>query len=383
MAARGWRSLCVFALLVPSQRQLASAWDKDGHEAVGMTTMSALEIEPTQQVKRLMHGRDAVDVAAWAHKVNTKYPWTTALHFQGQPKSRCTQKADGSWHGGGADLSECPGNRCLFSALLHFYGGLTHQDLADIDWGGLKLTDADRVKYLINLIGDLHQPLHFGPEALDMGRNMSVTFHGSTMTLFEFWDKAIIQETIREAPRFWWGGWTHVERTRIEYDMDSTKWAKDGVKMFNAWADESANFMCEKVYSHISDKVDSNEPFVIGYKLFETWKKEMLSRILVAGARTAIVLNALLKHRPPGEFTNGTAVKELEDEEDRPKSAKGRKAEIPIGSTVIHGPRAAGINLGISAVTWLVFLQLMKIFRGAAAVKIQDIVKAQSQGKQI
>lgn len=67
-------------------------------------------------MKHLMGGKDAADVAAWAHKarlffcgcglwavgiprrmgcsgvqlrqVNKKYPWTTELHFQRQPNTR-------------------------------------------------------------------------------------------------------------------------------------------------------------------------------------------------------------------------------------------------------------------------------------------------------
>merc|ERR1719487_2903536 len=107
-------------LLTGPRAAFVYAWDKDGHEAIGMTTMSAIEGPALAQLKRLMGGKDAVDVAAWAHKVNKKYPWTTALHYQRQPDWQC-----------GGNVSEslsCPKNRCLLKALKHFYGLLTHSD---------------------------------------------------------------------------------------------------------------------------------------------------------------------------------------------------------------------------------------------------------------
>lgn len=376
------RAAAVAALLLPSQLPVARGWDKDGHEAIGMTTMSALSSGPVMQVKRLMHGRDAVDVAAWAHKVNEKYPWTKALHFQGQPSSRCEHRTN-TWRGAGADFSSCPDNRCLIQAIKHFYGGLVHQELAEIDWHGLKLTDADRVKFLINLIGDLHQPLHFGPEAIDMGRNLTVAFRGKELSLFDFWDKELTQVTIKENPGFWWGGWTHVTRTRVEFEQDSERWKKDGVLMFERWANESANFMCEKVYG-LMQHPENSQPVKIDEGLYETWKRELLSRILVAGARTAIVLNALLEHRPDGDLTAGTALHEdEEDAEDRvPKNAVGRKGEIR-GSKVIHGPKAAAINFGIFVVVMAIFLQAMGIFRAKNPVTQADRAKAMDAGKSI
>merc|ERR1712232_954464 len=168
----------------------------DGHEAIGMTTMSALQNGPTAQVKRLMGGKDAVDVAAWAHKVNKKYPWTAELHFQKQPRAdgRCA----------GANLTyHCPDNRCLVNALKHFYGRLIGSEYPAIDWGaGVRLTDADCVKYLITLIGDLPQPLHLGFDDTDMGRNFTVLFCDKKMSLYDFWDRALTQAVMNDNPGF-------------------------------------------------------------------------------------------------------------------------------------------------------------------------------------
>ncbi|CAJ1389576.1 unnamed protein product [Effrenium voratum] len=218
---------------------VAWAWDKDGHEAIGMTTMSALDTAAVSQVKHLMGGKDAADVAAWAHKVNKKYPWTTELHFQRQPSTRCEK----------AQQLDCKDNRCLMKAILYLYGRLTGRELAQITWpDGIKLTDADCLKYLITLLGDMAQPLHFGTGDTDMGRNITVLFRDKKTNLFDVWDKELTQSVIRNEPHFWWGGWTHVQRTRVEYERDSEQFKKEHETLLTRWADESAKFMCDSVY---------------------------------------------------------------------------------------------------------------------------------------
>eukprot|EP00913_Durusdinium_trenchii_P031683 g29669.t1 len=323
-----WRTLALVLALCLR----AHAWDKDGHEAIGMTTMSALDTSAVAQVKHLMGGKDAADVAAWAHKVNKKYPWTTELHFQRQPSTRCEK----------AQIDDCKDNRCLMKAILYFYGRLTGKDLGvEITWpDGVKLTDADCVKYLINLLGDMAQPLHFGTADTDMGRNITVLFRDKKTTLFDVWDKEITQSVIKNEPHFWWGGWTHVQRTRVEYERDSEQFKKEHESLLNRWADESAKFMCSSLY--------------------DIWKREMFSKMLVAGARVAIVLNSILHHRE-GQLHAGTA-------ESSSKVLKGRRADIPHRQH-IRGFPAFLLNLFIGSIALFCFLVLMRLWAGPDRAK--------------
>eukprot|EP00444_Apocalathium_aciculiferum_P064657 CAMPEP_0183559816 /NCGR_PEP_ID=MMETSP0371-20130417/92940_1 /TAXON_ID=268820 /ORGANISM="Peridinium aciculiferum, Strain PAER-2" /LENGTH=386 /DNA_ID=CAMNT_0025767799 /DNA_START=36 /DNA_END=1196 /DNA_ORIENTATION=- len=358
------------------------AWDKDGHEAIGMTAMSALELNATAEVKHLMGGRDAVDIAAWAHKVNKKHPWTIGLHFQAQSGLKCK---------GGAELS-CPDNKCLVKALKYFYGRLIHKDLVSISWPeGMKLTDADCVKYLINLIGDLHQPMHLGLAADDMGRNLTVMFRGKKSSLYEFWNRELTQLTIQGSPGFWWGGWTHVKRSHVEYHRDGENWKRDGVVSFDKWAEESAKYLCDNVYTNpISGrKLEEglvNGVFRIDENLYELWQREMLSKMLVAGARVAIVLNAVLHNRDAGQaLHSGSAIQDLEDEPDSmtPQVAHlGRQGD---SAHAVHsgqvGPVAAAMNFGIFMTVGLIFLQVMRMWQGRDAVTKANRAKHQDGGK--
>lgn len=360
---------------------VAFAWDKDGHEAIGMTTMSALDTTAVAQVKHLTGGKDAADVAAWAHKVNKKYPWTTELHFQRQPSERCEK----------ANFTNCADNRCMVKGILYFYGRLTGKDLVELKWpDGVKLTDADCVKYLINLMGDMAQPMHFGTAETDMGRNITVLFRGKTTNLYDVWDKELTQAVIKDSPGFWWGGWTHVQRTRVEYEKDSEQFKQEHETLLKRWADESAKFMCESVYRNpvtgkqILEEQDSKGVFRISDELFEAWKREMLSKMLVAGARTAVVLNSILHHRE-GQLKAGTAVSHLEGEEEEEEYAKGpapkgRRADLP-RTRHLQGPAALMVNLLIGSISLFCFLVLMRLWSGPDRVRQAEREKRAASGK--
>eukprot|EP00928_Gymnodinium_smaydae_P016853 TRINITY_DN1637_c0_g3_i2.p1 TRINITY_DN1637_c0_g3~~TRINITY_DN1637_c0_g3_i2.p1 ORF type:complete len:405 (-),score=108.20 TRINITY_DN1637_c0_g3_i2:83-1261(-) len=361
------------------------AWDKDGHEAVGMTCMSALQPEATAQVKHLMHGRDASDVAAWAHKVNKKFPWTVALHFQKQPNLRCN----------GADLSVCPGNRCLVTAMKYFYNKLTDQPTVDIDWGaGIKLTDADHVKYLINLIGDLHQPLHFVLDSKVDARNLTVTFRGKKTTMFDLWDSQLTQEVMRESPGFWLGGWTNVQRAMPDFVRDSRLWQQNGALEFDRWANESADFLCHNVYRSTFDESDALPAMQAGtFRLseseYQVWKRAMLTKILEAGYRVAIVLNAVLQHREgKHEMHAGSAVRGVDEAEEGDRDAEslhqvinGHMAKIHPGGHSVQGFQAFGYNLLIFGAVSVIFLQVMRTWRGKDVVSQADRLKSSGTGK--
>jgi hypothetical protein len=277
--------------------------------------------------------------------------------------------------------------------MKHFYGRLIGKHLETIDWGaGVKLTDADCLKYLINLMGDLHQPLHVGFDEGDMGRNITVSFRGREMSLYEVWDKELAQAVIKDSPGFWWGGWTHVQRTRSEYEKDAVRWKEDGVGMFEQWATESLKFAFEDVYriptsgkDIVAEAASSGGVFRVDDNLFEAWKREMLSKMLVAGARTAIVVNSILAQREAGELHAGSGVDELEGEEDEAAKAasiarRNGHSHVP-GHKHMEGFTAFGVNLFIFSAVFVIFIYTMRTWQGDAVVEAAAKAKLQNSGK--
>merc|ERR1712187_132425 len=219
----------------------------------------------------------------------------------------------------------------------------------------------------------------------DMGKNLTVEFRGQKMSLYHLWDKEITQAVMKDSPGFWWGGWTHVQRTRVEFEKDGAQWKHDGVKLLEKWADETANYLCENVYRNpfsgrqIADELQ-NGVFRLQENLYELWKREMLSKMLVAGARTAIVLNAILQNREAANLEGGTAVGQIEGEEEentvKLDAETGRHAANPqhlgSGAKVLKGFAAAGINLCIFVTVAVVWWQLTNYWENTSSVSKAD-----------
>ncbi|EPR60500.1 S1/P1nuclease [Toxoplasma gondii GAB2-2007-GAL-DOM2] len=341
----------------------AQAFKVRAHEAVSMTTLSGLSTSANQALKKLLNGKDLADVAGWAHRVSDKYPDTARLHFMSQPT--CPSKPlrtddiilDKSF-------CEVKGN-CLLEALTYFFFHLVDPDQNKVEQTNpdvitttnfvfphdIKTTDADAVKYIINLVGDMHQPLHMGSADDDYGRRAVVQYSdGEQMrltTLYNFLEAGLVDKTVKQRQYFWFSGWTHVNSVKGAYDSEKSLFATNKEKMFSEWAKENRAVLCNEVYPHVrktgkdaraaanalgSDAVDEYAKAVLDgssdvplfeidaaaeFALFQVLKK----RILLAGARVAIVMNYILQVRESkdlGKLRQGSGVADVVDSIDPP-----------------------------------------------------------------
>lgn len=315
----------------------AVAFDKDAHDAIGQTCASAMDQVAIKQVKRLLGGQDASDVAAWGHEVAVNYPSVDRLHFQVHDDSLkpfCGPVSE--------QVSKCEDNMCLLQAIKHFYGKVLQDegrkiDYPSLDYGklgkGIKFTDADSVKMLINLIGDLHQPMHVGFAGDDNGKKVQVKFRGMLMSLYDVWDKAISEAVRTQESSFWLGGWTHVRAVSSEYARDKELWEKEGAfKSFERWIQESVEFACTKAYTHpiagfrIAGPNAEPGPIIFNEDGYHAWRELWLKQILIAGERTAIVLNDILDAKGASRLHDGSGVKTSADQEREKEQVEWDKA---------------------------------------------------------
>ena len=188
----------------------AAAWNKDGHEAVGMVASSACVRDSTKHIKELLDADDLVDVSYWAHDVaDASFDWARQMHFQPQPDV-CTLTST---------TCEDSGNLCLLPMIKHFYNQLKQEPSDNVKFpDNIQWSDQDAVKLLTNLIADLHQPTHLGFQSWDMGRSKMVNFKGSQVSAYEFWDNTLVNTYIEQQPNFWYSGWTHIRHCKDDYD---------------------------------------------------------------------------------------------------------------------------------------------------------------------
>jgi len=368
------------------------AFDLDAHDAIGQTAASAMDQEAIRQLKRMLDGQDASEVAGWGHQVDDTYPGMERLHFQVHD-----DKANGGFCGS-EKTAKCEDNICLLASIKHFYGKVLadegrRTDYPAIDYTkvakGLRWADADLLKMLINLLGDLHQPLHVGYAVDDNGRNTMVKFRGKTISLYEVWDSAISEAVRTTESNFWLGGWTHVRAVGSEYESDKQKWKEEGSdKSFERWLDESVKFACEKAYTHpITGKKLAGPgaeagPVEIGEDAYQEWRQMWLQRILIAGERTAIVLNDILDAKGAARLAKGGKVQTKADEEKAKEMAeweqervKQRKEERKSRSAPpMFNASVFMTNLSIAIVT--VPLTILVATHGLNPLTYQDLIKS-------
>lgn len=354
---------------------LAATFDMEGHDAQGQTAASAMDQEAIKQVKRLLDGKDASDVAAWGHHVDDTYPGVARMHFQVHDDS------SGQQHCGPIETiaGRCEDGICLLNAIKHFYGKILQHEgrkisYPTIDYSkmhpDLQFSDVDAIKMLINLIGDLHQPLHVGYSSDDSGNRIRVKFKNKEMTLYELWDKGITEYVREHQPNFWYGGWTHVNNVRNEHETDKQYWSEEHpYKSFERWMNESVRFACEKAYVHPSTGrklaglgSDIQKVIDIDDGDVSKWKDLVLHQILMAGQRTAIVLNDILDAKGVKKLSDKTKLKtedDFEKERELKQLEKERRNNPKIAKVPMLNTGALMTNLLIAAVTVPVWLLIV------------------------
>lgn len=351
---------------------LIAAFDLDAHDAIGQTCASAMDQEAIRQLKRMLDGQDASEVAGWGHQVDDTFPGMERLHFQVHD-----DKGEGGFCGA-TRSAKCEDNICLLQAIKHFYGKVLSDEgrrteYPQIDYSkvakGIKFADADLLKMLINLLGDLHQPMHVGYAGDDNGRRVLVRFRGEKVSLYDVWDKAISEAVRTTESNFWLGGWTHVRAVSADWEQDKARWKEDGAfKSFERWLDESVKFACEKAYVHpITGKKlagpdaapEGSEPVEIDEAAYQEWRQLWLKQVLIAGERTAIVMNDILDAKGAAKLSKGGKVQTKADDEKAKEQAEWekdrqqrRKEERKSRTSVpFINPSVFFTNLCIAAVT--------------------------------
>ncbi|KAF4681919.1 hypothetical protein FOZ60_011360 [Perkinsus olseni] len=353
---------------------MVNGWDVDGHEAVGMVAMSALDGRASNQLKRLLQGKDAVEDAGWAHKAESAIPWSKPLHFIQQPEPFSNTLVIN-------DIT-CPDGQCLLEAIKIFYdqakGDTSKSSQKDRLMRSatrlpVQVTDADAVRFLINLIGDMHQPLHEGSLTDDFGRKTLVALpNGSVMSLYELWDHDIIQSTIQNHPQFWWSGWTHIQRVDTNtYNADKKAWQEDNTAALTKWCQENAEFANQFIYTNpLTNErfpLGGDAPIEVDAALLDKWRQLLIQRILLAGSRTAIILNDILESSAAPGLRSGSIVTppvadeiEIDDLEFGNGQPPRRRQRLDTTSDILLqlGVLAVVVVIGLAA--YLVFMMVSK-----------------------
>ncbi|MGE0587725.1 MAG: S1/P1 nuclease [Cyclobacteriaceae bacterium] len=156
----------------------AYPWGATGHRVVGEVASQYLNAKAKKKLTDLLMGESLAMAGTWMDEVrsNRKYDYMTDWHWVTIPEG--TNYAD----------TEKNPNGDIIEAIDRM--------IKKLKSGGLTKTDeAESLKVLIHLVGDIHQPLHVGTGDDRGGNDTKVKWMGRSSNLHRVWDSDIIDET--------------------------------------------------------------------------------------------------------------------------------------------------------------------------------------------
>jgi hypothetical protein len=161
-----------------------------------------------------------------------------------------------------------------------------------------KSTQAEKafaLKFLVHLIGDLHQPLHVGGSNDQGGNACKVTWHSKASNLHTVWDSAMLDETKLSYTEL--AAFASQDRSKKQIEQ----WQTGNL---NTWAAES-KALRRRIYptevqapltpvtflTYCQKNVDSEAMPKLGYEYSYEFFPVVQERLFQAGIRLAKILN--------------------------------------------------------------------------------------------
>lgn len=176
-------------------------WGVSGHRVVATLAEERLTQEARREVNRLL-GQPMAAVAPWADEIRGARPTTAGWHFIN------LSVIDTGYQ----PARDCPkGKGCIVKALDSLIAVLG-------DRKNSARNRAEALRFVIHLVGDLHQPLHVADRGDRGGNNVSLRVLNRTTNLHSFWDSGVLNTA----------GWSERvlvdslrKRIRTRKDLDS------------------------------------------------------------------------------------------------------------------------------------------------------------------
>lgn len=261
---RASRSLCARGLLALALAAApAAAWGPIGHRVVGRIAEGHLTPAAAAAVRDLLGPESLAQASTWPDEVRSDPAW---------------RHAD-PWHyisiDDGLTYETAPKNRAgdVIVALTRCEGTLRSREA----------TAAERVaalRYLVHLVGDLHQPLHVGRTADRGGNSVEVTWHREPSNLHSVWDSAMIESE-------------KLSFSELAAFLDHPTAADIASWQASDYLDWLAESMVRR--TQVYDIGDGKLAYAYAYRNLPLVR----ARLLQAGVRLAGVLNAIFAAPPP------------------------------------------------------------------------------------
>jgi hypothetical protein len=171
------RLLIAVAAVAAALPSPALGWGKTGHRLVGAVADQYLSGLARAHVKQIL-GVETLDEAS---------TWPDEMKSNPDP---FWQRTASPWHYvtvGGFAYDHAPDEGDAMTALERYSGVLRDPNASRED----KQT---ALRFIVHIVGDLHQPLHAGKPGDRGGNDVKVTWFGRPTNLHAVWDSALVDE---------------------------------------------------------------------------------------------------------------------------------------------------------------------------------------------
>ena len=194
-------------LLLPSQ---TFAWGEKAHRIIGRLAWEKLSEQAKQQVRTLLPEESSdpdgplAAVSMWADRQSVVYREQARWHFVEIPLSAP----------GYDENRDCRDGNCIVVKL--------NDQKIILESSEPRKARAEALKYVVHLVGDVHQPLHCANNNDHSGNLVQVKFLGQISNLHKVWDVDMIEtskDTVKDyvtdlmefkvSPGFWIDRWAN------------------------------------------------------------------------------------------------------------------------------------------------------------------------------
>jgi len=265
-------AVAALVLLLPSP---ALAWGKTGHRVVAAIADTQLSGLARAHVREILGQGESLDEAAnWPDEMRSD-------------PAQFWQKTSTPWHYvtvNGITYDHAPSEGDALEALNHFKRVLQDPkaDLADKQLA---------LRFVIHIVGDLHQPLHVG-KCCDRGANdVKVTWFGKPTNLHAVWDSALVDDEQLSFSELAAKLERHISDKQLIawWDINPRDWISESAEYRDSLYPTAADMPKPKK----GEKVKKGQPVLpdLSYSYVYRFTPLMEQRLSQAGVRLAAYLN--------------------------------------------------------------------------------------------
>jgi S1/P1 Nuclease len=259
--------------------QYCHAWGHEGHRLTALVAQDHLTTVAEENIRYLLGKESLADIASWADEYREDHRETSRWHYVDISGAQNTYDR----------MRDCPlpeaspeskWRDCVVDRIVYFEEQLKSHDTD-------KKQKVIALKFLVHLIGDIHQPFHAIGDAHG-SNNIHVVFLGTTQcgehslcNLHGVWDESLLEHHNWKEKKY---------LAMLRSEILENNWKKQDEGDPAAWANTSHRYAQDAF-------VDNGA--LISSKYYEAEIKIVDQQLALGGLRLAEVLNGIFTLSPP------------------------------------------------------------------------------------